>query len=741
MTSNVTVDPAKAKAIGQAVYTEDLQLPGMLVGKILRSSVPHARVKRIDVSKAEKRPEILAVVTGEEVKKLSHLYLGNGGQDEPVLVIDKARFCGDALAAVAAVDEQSAWQALELIDVEYDEIPSITDPRESMREGAPLIHESAASNVCDSKTFGWGDLKRGFQESDLVLESTFSFPSVFQHPMEPVGICVAALEGDRVILHTPDQRPLASRWALARIFGVDPRKIILRVPYIGGGFGSKYLKREAAIAILLALKTKLPVMMKSTMEESFLMDCRHSYSYRLKTGFKKDGTVLARDIEAIVNVGAYGSAPVLPIRRSAIAGAAPYRVPNYRLAATCVFTNTVPAGSFRSIGRPQVIWGCESQMDEAAERLGMDPVELRMKNLMERGESFPVANLPPLDADVKGGLEKTVAALNQVPPAQPVNKSKKRGRGIACSARPGGNESMNAAQAFIELAFDGIVRVITAGTEMGQGYQTMVRQVVSREMGIGADAVLVELADTAIAPFFYGTSATRTTYAMGTAVLEAARDLKRELLNVASKIWNVPIERLAIRKATVVDTGEEGRGIGFTEIVGLLGRGARIYGKGSYVSTKGISAISWEPCFSAVEVEVDTETGEVEVITCITAADVGHALDVQTCKGQVEGGAIMAMGHTLFEEMVYRDGQLLNGSSLSYRLPLLRDLARHQECILIENDDGPGPYGSRGVGNSSMNPIAPAVGNAIYHAIGVRIRDLPLTSERVFSALRQRGEQ
>lgn len=730
-----TVDTVKAKVTGQAVYSEDLHLPGMLVCKVLRSNVPHARVRRVDTAKAEKQTGVVAVITGEDVKKLNYPYLGATVQEEPILVVDKVRYSGDPVAAVAAIDEERALQALELIEVEYDELPWITDPREAMREGSPLIHEGKGSNLCDRYTYGWGDAARAFRESDLVLEDTFSFPSVFQHPMEPIGICVATVEGDSVILHTPDQRPMASRWALARIFGVDPRKIVVRVPYIGGGFGSKYLKREAAIAILLARKTCRPVMVKSTMEESFTMDCRHSYTYTLKTGFKRDGIMVAREVEAIVNVGAYAGSPVMPVRRSAIAAAAPYRIPHHRFAATCVYTNTIPAGAFRSIGRPQVIWGCETQMDEAAERLGISPVELRMKNLMERGESFPLPELPPLDADVKGGLRKVAAALDNLALTQLQAKGRKRGKGIACSIRPGGNESMNAAQAFVELGVDGIVRAVTAGTEMGQGYEAMIQQVVSREMGIALDKVQVVPADTAIAPFFYGTSATRTTYAIGTAIQDAAKDLKRELQGVASKIWRIPKEQVQVRNGDIFGLEQK---MSYADAVGMLGRGAKLFGKGTYLSEKGVAAISWEPCCCGVEVEIDPETGQIDLTACITGADVGHALDRQACIGQIEGGTIMALGHTLFEELTYSEGKLLNGSCLFYKVPELLDLPQDQETILIENKDGPGPFGSRGAGNSSMNPVAAAIGNAVYQAIGVRIKGLPITSEKIFEGINAR---
>lgn len=732
---------ARAKVAGQALYTEDLELPGMVVGKILRSHLPHARVKHIDVARAERRSGILAVVTGEDVKRLHHPYLGASARGQPVLVMDRVRFCGEPVAAVAASDEESAIRALERIEVEYEELPWVTDPVVALQEGAPLIHDGVESNICDDYSYGWGDVARGFEESDLVLEDTFSFPSVFQHPIEPIGGCLATVDGDNIVLYAPDQRPIASQWELARIFGVDQRSIIIRVPYIGGGFGSKYFKREAAIAILLAQKAKRPTMISSTMEESFIMDCRHSYTYTLKTGFKKNGTIVARELEALVNVGAYGGSSVHVLRRSTQAASAPYRIPHFRFAAKSVYTNTVPAGAFRSIGRPQVIWGCESQIDEAAERLGNSPLEIRMKNLMEQGEAFPAAEMPPLDADVKGGLRKIVTALDKLARPKSPSTINKRGKGFACSVRPGGNESMNAAQAFVELRRDGTVRAITAGTEMGQGYEAMIRRVIATELGMAQDKIHVEPADTEIAPFFFGTSATRTTYAMGNAVWEAAKDLKREILNIAAKIWRAPSDRLEAREGMIIDVGVEGRSLSFVEAVAALGRGARIFGKGSYVSDRGVIAISWEPCFCGVEVEVDPETGEVKVLTCITVADVGHALNKPACQGQVDGGTVMALGHTFFEEMVYSDGSLANGNCLLYSVPRLMDLPQKQESFLIENGDGPGPYGSRGVGNSSMNPVAPAVGNAIYKAIGVRIKDLPIGSEKILRALSKQGNE
>jgi CO/xanthine dehydrogenase Mo-binding subunit len=732
------LDGTIAKVTGRAQYTEDLELPGMLVGKMLRSNRPHATVKNIDAVEAERQPGVLAVLTGRNIKNLNHPYMGGSSREEPVLVMDRVRFWGEPIAVVAAIDEESAARAVETIQIDYEELPWVTDLAASLAEGAPLLHEGTSSNVCENYSFGWGAVEDGFQEADLVLRDNFSFPSVFQHPMEPVGVCIGALEGDKMVLYAPDQRPMASRWELARIFGVEESKIIIRVPYIGGGFGSKYLKREAAIAILLARETGRPVMVKPSMEESFTMDCRHAYTYTVQTGFTRDGTMLARSIEVLANVGAYGSGSRHVLKRSGQAGAAPYRIPHYRFGAKCAYTNTVPAGAFRSIGRPQIIWGCESQIDEAAEKLGIDPIEMRIKNLMERGECFPVPEMPSVDADVKQGLRTAVAALDKIASDRPPLPSRgkiKRGRGFACSLRPGGNETMNSAQAFVELGGDGNVRAITAGTEVGQGYEAMIRRLIATELGIAGDRIHVAPADTGIAPFFFGTSATRTTYAMGSAVQRAAQDLKTEIINIAAKIWRVPAERLVAKDGFVLDTAVEGKRLTLAEAVARLGRGARIFGKGSYVSESGIIAISWEPCFSAVELEVDQETGEVKVLACVTVADVGRALERLACKGQVDGGTVMALGHTLIEEMIYRDGALANGNSLLYALPRMGDLPEKPESLLIENGDGPGPFGARGVGNSAMNPTAPAVGNAIYDALGVRIKDLPITGEKILRAI------
>ena len=740
-TSAPRVD-AIEKVTGRARYAGDIVLPGMLHGKILRSPHPHAKIRAVDPRGAEDVPGVIAVLTRDDLKDLDPYY-GPVVHDRPLLALDTARYAGEPVAAVAAEDEATAERAASLVRVEYEELPSALGTAAALAAGAPRLHEgpyrggderlavkpALEKNICHHERVVRGDVERGFAEADLVVEDTFTFPMVYHAALEPHTV-LARWDGAGLTVWASAQHPFLVRAELARIFRLPLARVRLIIPYLGGGFGSKsYTKIEPLVAAL-ARKAGRPVRVAQSVGESMHTTRRHSVTCRIKTAVTRDGTLLAKACEIHLDTGAYADNGPQVASRAANRVIGPYRIPHLRIDAFAVYTNSVPAGSFRAIGAPQSIWACESQMDVIAERLGLDPLALRLKNLLRRGEIVR-AGMKPLDADIAEGLRKTARALGWRGRAT----TSGRGLGLACGITNAG--AFPVSIALVRLHADGSATVLAGSTEIGQGVRTVLSQIAAEELALPLSQVTVARGDTDAMPFDRSTGASRSTTLMGLAVQRAAREVRSQLVAVGARLWRARAAAIVLRDGTL----RAGRKtMSYADAVarhfGLPG--GELIGRGIVRPPGGkpLNPVFWEIGIGGADVSVDRETGRLRVRRYVTAADVGRAINPRETEAQDEGAAMMGLGHTLVESIRYEDGQILNPNLIDYRVPQFTDLPDEFEAILVENEDGPGPYGAKGMGEGGIVGVAPAVANALARATGVRIRDLPLTPERVWRALR-----
>ena len=738
------------KVTGTAVYTVDVELPGMAHAKVLRSPYPHARIGRVDASKAERLAGVYAVITKEDQRELG--MFGAAYKDQTIVAVDKVRYVGDPVAAVAAVDEATAEEALGLIDIEYQELPAVSSLEEALAPGAVLVHDSASmggelmgqryeapkefagSNLCYRFSYAKGEIAEGFKKSDHVFENTFTFPRVQHFSMEPHAT-VAHVEAERITMWAGTQEPFTLREHLADIFKVPLNKIRVIVPYVGGGYGGKLAVKTEPLAAALSAKARRPVRLVHTIEESFKTVTRHPARVRIKTGVSKDGLLLARECLIHMETGAYADAGPRVTQKAGYRSFGPYRIPHTKTDAYTVYTNTVPAGAYRGFGTLQVTWAYESQMDIIAEKLGFDALEFRLKNLLKKGELYTPGDTP-VDCDLAKGLQHAAEAIGWGDNGANSN----RGKGLACCMKDGGG-TYKVSSAAVKMNSDGSVVLLTGTVEVGQGARTALSQIVAEELSVPFDCVTVAQLDTDVTPYDVNTNASSSTVVMGLSAQRATQDLKRQLFSHAGKLLKAKPDQLILNDRRI--HAGNGASISFPELMQkvFLSRAGEIVGRGAYqdIKTKkaalGSPTTFWEISWGAAEVEVDPETGEVKLLKYVSLADVGQAIHPVLCEGQDEGGVMNAIGHTLLEEMVYKDGQLLNPNLVDYRVPSFAHLPSDFETILVENHNGPGPFGAKGTGEGGLLPVAPAIGNAVRVATGVQFYDLPLTPEKVWRAL------
>ncbi|HWO41562.1 MAG TPA: xanthine dehydrogenase family protein molybdopterin-binding subunit [Candidatus Eisenbacteria bacterium] len=715
------------KVTGRAKFLSDLRLPGMLYGKILRSPYPHARIVSLDASRAEALAGVAAVVTAADLHDVNPIYNGR-----PVVAMEKVRYVGEPVAAVAATDPTVAEEAATLIEVHYDELPAVIGIDAARAPGAPLVHENKVDNICAHENVVRGDIREGFSQSDLVLEDHFTFPMVYHYAMEPHAVA-ADWSDDGVMVWSSAQHPFQVRNDIARVFRLPLSQVRMMITYLGGGYGSKSYTKFEPLAVALARKAKAPVRLCNSVADSMMTVRRHAAKVRIKTGFRKDGTIMAREAEIFLDTGAYDDNGPQVTARAATRVLGPYRIPNIRTDAYAVYTNSASAGSFRAIGAPQVIFAGESQIDAAAIRLGLDPAELRLKNLLGKGEELR-PGLKGMDANLRYSLKKLVSA------SQWKKTRSKHGKpaGLACAVTNAGATPVSVALA--RLQADGNVVVLAGSTEMGQGVRTVLAQIAGEELGLPLERIRIPGADTKTTPYDSSTGSSRSTTCMGHAVQLAARDLKRQLIKIAADAFRVKPAEVQVQDGFLM-SGEAR--LSFKEALERRfgkGAGGELIGRGDTGPdlTNHQLPVFWEVGMAMVELDVDRETGEIEIKRLVSLADVGKAIHPDGCVGQEEGAAMMGIGHTLFEEMLYdQNGALLNPNLIDYRVPRFGDLPDEFHTVLVENEDGPGPFGVRGMGEGGLLSIAPSVTNALERGTGVRLRDLPLTPERVWRALRE----
>jgi CO/xanthine dehydrogenase Mo-binding subunit len=733
------------KVTGEAKYTGDLNLPGLLEAKVLRSPFPHARIESISTEKAAAHSGVVAILTRDDLRDINPFY-GNCLRDRPLVALDKVRFVGEPVAVVAAENPLIAEEALSLIEVRYQELPCLATVEDALAFGAALLHEGMAGtgefhdiatvgeamkpNVCHNEFFERGDVIRGFAHADEILEETFEFPMIYQYAMEP-HTSVARVTDSGITLWSSSAHPFLVRAELAHMFGLPHAKVEVVVPYVGGAYGSKsYFKIEPLIVAMARKTCGRPVRLAQSVPEAMLTTRRHSAKVRIKTGFKRDGTLVARDAEVVMDTGAYADNGPRVAKRAISRMIGPYKLGDCKVEVSAVYTNTVPAGSMRSIGGPQTIWALESHMDSIAHRLGLDPLEFRMRNLLDRGEELK-SGATPIDADLRQG---TQVAADYVSWSERPRRMGK-GRGVAVGVSD--SEAMPVSVALVRLLADGSILLLAGTTEVGQGARTILSQIVARELDVPIESVIMRGTDTLATPFDRSTGASRSTTVMGSAVKLAARDLRTQLIAAAAEALDTNTSSITLGKGTA-NSGD--RSLTYSEVVSrYFGMpGGELIGRGTMRPGQGFAPklpLFWETGMGAAEISLDTETGEIQVDRYITVADVGKAINLVQAEGQDEGAAIQGLGHTLFESLQYENGQPLNANLVDYRVPRFTDMPAHFDSALIENEDGPGPYGAKGMGESGIVSIAPAIGNAIFQATGVRIRTLPLTPERIWRAL------
>ncbi|MBI4591678.1 MAG: molybdopterin-dependent oxidoreductase [Candidatus Rokubacteria bacterium] len=737
------------KVTGQLRYLHDLEVPRMVHGKILRARYPHARIIRIDSSKAEKLAGVLGVITGDTVDQHPFGF----ARDHLALKRGKVRSIRDEVAAVAAETEAIGEEALGLIDVEYEELPGVFDPDAALRPGAPLVHEERETNLLDFRfTFEHGDVGWAFSEADAIVEGTYRLNYVTTACLGTMAAVAAWDAQGRLTMWATTQAPFLFQRDLARALGISGDRIRVIQPPVGGNFGRGLdLYPIDVIAALLARRVRRPVkIVFERMEEFIASPTREPCVITMRTGARNDGTLLAREGRVVIDSGAYVSwgSTTPTVILSTMAGL--YRCPNIRFDSTVVYTNNLYSGSMRGYGNPEATFAVESQMDELAERLGMDPLELRRRNANRPGDVTPQ------------GCRITSCALTECLDAarqailQPLQRAPragwKRGVGYAAMFHVGGGARIyrsDGCGAILKLDDFGKLTLLTGASEVGQGSETVLAMVAAEALGIPLERVEVVNHDATVRPWDVGVHASRTTFIAGNAVLLAAAELKQQLLALAAELLDEAVERLELADGFVFVKDAHGRRLPYEKVVrsGHFREGGRIlmaeafYDPPTQMLNKefrgNISATYGFAC-QAVLVEVEEATGKVEVLRVASAHDVGRALNPLACEGQVHGGIHMGLGYALTEQLIVRDGYVLNPQFMEYAILHAQDMPEI-EVRLIESMDPAGPFGAKGIGEAGAIPVAAAVANAVHDAVGVRIRELPLTPERVYRALRGRS--
>jgi CO/xanthine dehydrogenase Mo-binding subunit len=735
---------AREKVTGAAQFATDVRLPKMAYAKVWRSPVAHARIRRIDTAAAGRAPGVICVLTRDDFADIDP-YFGPAYKDQPILAIDRVRFDGEPVVGIVARTEREAAAAVDLVEVELDPLPCVTGLTEALAPGAPLVHEQLrpsghfrdlaglrpvpGTNICHHWEYERGEVG-SYLRGDLMFDDTFVYPMVHHLSMEP-HVMIAEVTGGRIVLWGATQHPFPVRKELAEMFGVPLSQVRVIVPYIGGAYGNKSYTKIEPLVVAMARKAKVPVRFALTAEEAFKTVRCPGARCRIRTRVDRDGTMLARHVEIWYQIGAYADVGPRVAQKAGYTAGGPYRIPNLRIDSYAVYTNTTPSVAFRGYGVPQATWAYEAQLDRIASELGIDRVEIRRRNLLRRGEAVMPGDRPA-DGDYIEGLEKAAAAVGWTMPL-----GAGQGRGIACTIKA--PLAPSASTAIVRLHVDGSVTVLCGTVEIGQGARTAMAQIAAEELGLPPERVAVARVDTQTTPYDQATSSSRSTTMVGSAVRLACQDLRRQVIGVASRLLDAGERALVLRDGRVW-AGDASCSLAEIVTQSFGTPGGELIGRGTVRGERGglLGGIApfWEASAAAVRVRVDRETGQVRVLDYVSVADVGRAINPQQCEGQDEGAAMMGMGHTLFEEMLYEDGQLLNAGLLDYRVPTFGDLPESFRSVLIQNEDGSGPFGAKGIGEGGLIPTSPAVAAAVWEATGAHAHELPLTPERIWRLLR-----
>lgn len=751
---NTQLLDAAAKATGAAKFSTDIELPGMLTGKVLRGPLPHARIKSIDTSKAARLPGVKAVLTSNDIPNVK---TGTWVRQRTVLASGKIRHVGEPVAAVAAVDEATAEKALSLISVNYEPLPVVTDVEEAMRPGATLVHENLPgyASIVQRKSYGnvvhqidlaKGSVEAGFKESDVIVEGTYS--TQFQHPayMEPNDAVAQVDASGKVTVWCSTKSPFSLRGKIAEALQIPLSKIRIITPNVGGDFGGKGGTIVGPICALLAQKTGKPVkMVMDWNEELTAANFRSRVVYRIKAGAKKDGTITAMEASVLADVGAYCEL-IVPFVEGVGTPYGPYNVPNIKVTTYNVHTNNISTGFVRAPRQPQIMFAVESHLDMIARRLGLDPISIRLKNCFREGDVLhdgrELRNV---------GLAAALSKIKDVVEAS-TDRGPGRGWGVACgqwALVPLSHMMNRESAAKVVLNEDGTVILITGVADSGGGQLTLLSQIVGEVLNLPLDRISVISADTDTCPFEMGTVGSRTTYQVGNTVKQAAEDARSKILKAAARKLVKDPQELEMRNGMIFPVSDPKKGIPLALVAkdAMGSPTGQIIGYNErkreelFAATRSTPDVVDSPSFSAhaALVEVDNETGKVKVLKYVAAHDVGFAINPMMVEAQIQGGVVFGLGYALSEDIRPLEGR--NGAVhvADYKLPVASDIPQ-MDVVMVNLPSTYGPYGAKGIGEPPVVPVAAAVANAVFAASGARVTTLPITSERVLEALTKRSK-
>ncbi len=753
---------ARGKVTGAAQYLDDLARPGMLQAALLGSPHAHARIRGIDTAAAKAVPGVKVVLTAAQNDwHRMGVFIG----DECVLATGKVRYIGEPVAAIAADTREIAQAALRLIEVDYEPLPAVLDPASALAQGAPTLHEEWAKysrripvgdhpNCISFTEFAEGDLARGWAEADVVVEGVYEFPAQSHVYLEPCGALAEVDDTGKLTVWSATQSVAGSQQAIAQALGLPMSKVRSIVPCVGGGFGGKADHTVQPVTAALAFATGRPVkLVLSRAEDMTIMRTRHAGSIRMKTGATRDGRLTAREAELLFDGGAYCDQSPSVLEISAYHAAGPYRIPHIRCGGQVAYTNRLRAGPFRGFGNIQASFASECQMDELAAALDVDPLELRLKNMLGAGDTWMGGHVVGV-----GSLGECLQAVCQRANSDRQSDhapatGKRRGIGIASVMHTCG---MYSTSATVRVTGDGSLTLSVGAIDLGQGSDTVLTQILAEALRTPVARINLVTRDSDAVPYDFETAASRVTYMVGNAIVEAARRVREQLFAHASAMLECSVEDLELRNGGSVGVvGVQGAEVSFADISAraLFGTGGPISGSYDWIyqgapyssdtrqrgfmspEEKGVFAFGAQ----AVEVEVDEVTGEVAVLQVWSAHDVGKALNPAAVEGQIEGAVVQGLGYALIEALAFEDGAMVNGTLMDYKVPGAVDAPYGIHSIIIENPEPSGPFGARNVAEHGIISVVPAVINAVANATGVRLRKIPLLPESVLNALQAHG--
>ncbi len=761
------------KVTGAATYVYDMVLPGMLYAKTVRSPYAYAKIKSIDTSEAEKIPGVRAVVTGKELNYKVGLYV----VDKDILAKEYARYQGEPVAAVAADSELIAEMACEKIKVEYEELEPVLDPREALKPDAPLVHPDlgkysymkgvfqpqAGTNIPHVQKIRHGDVAKGFEKADYIIETSFYNPPVQHVAMETHVAIGQALPGNKALIYSSAQSPYTLRNLFSVCFGMPLENIRVKVPYVGGGFGGKAGIHLEPLTYVLSKKVGgRPVKLTMTREEEFnTIPSRQGLYSDFKTGVTKDGKIVALEVKYYWDAGAYADYGVNVGRAGAYAGAGPYEVPNCKIDSYIVYTNKVFGTAYRGFGHLEVHWGIERNMDIVARKLGMDPVEFRLKNVLREGAyTITGEKVGPSHGHVYECLEAVAKDINwtgyksEEEREREKKSGKVRGKGVAVLHKAPAMPTFTSTATILKFNENGSVDLMTSLTDYGQGTYTALAQIAAEVLKMPVERINVPWdSDTSFTPYDWQTVASKGAFMSGNATIAAALDALRQIKEIAAQVLRCTPEELVCEDEKVFLEHNPDKYLEYKQIVnGYVypngeSIGGPVIGRGRYIAQgltnldpetgQGLPALDWTYGAHGVELEVDVETGEVEILNLASSFDVGQVLNEGLLKGQIIGGVIQGLGSALIEEFKFdKKGRFLNPSFVDYKILTAKDLPKRMVQIPVENAQMDGPFGARGVAEHPMISVPSVIGNALYDALGIDFFKLPLTAERIYLGIK-----